>query len=213
MVKIKIKRVNDNNTDNPILEIGEPTINISSGFLRIGDGVTNLNSLNNYYLDVPNNDIFYGRKNKEYVEITTKTIKNEYVERGLTANQSIPNNTESLINWTNNVKDDYGVWNSANPSRITIPSGISLVRVVGSLYMDNLRHDRVYYIQLLLNGSIINDHTYGWRQTARTTTLDVSSKILPVSQNDYFEVRVYQNSGGARNALSTLSYIQMEVLG
>jgi hypothetical protein len=215
MVDIKFKRGTDSNltTINPIALNGEPIFNVTNGFLKIGDGTSNYNSLNNYFTDVPINSVFYGRLDKQWVEINTRTVKEEYVERGLTSNQSIPNATETLINWTQNVKDDYGMWSPTNPSRITIPTGVTLVRVTGSVYMEDLRHDRVHYIQLLLNGNILSDHTYGWRSNARTTTIDISSKILPVSVGDYFEVRVYQNSGGARNALLSLSYIQVEVKG
>ncbi len=125
--------------------------------------------------------------------------------------QSIPNDSNTLVTW-NPQNDIHGFWSSGQNTRITIPVGITRIRLSCLLYVQNIRQDRITYIQILLNGNIIEEHEWGWRQVARDRYLKIMSRILEVSTNDYFQIRLYQNSGGARNILTANTYLQVEVL-
>ena len=198
---------------NPILDSGEPVFNTTTKELKIGDGVTAYNSLVGYALEALSDSKLYSRKNKTWVEVTSQTVKHIYAQRGLTANQSIPNNSTTLINWTSDIFNSSTFWSSGTPSRIIIPAGVTLVKVTASVRLDNLRHDRNHTINLLLNDTIISSKIYNWSTAAKTMDFDVFSRVLPVTTGNYFKVSVLQNTGAARNALILNSYIQVEVLG
>jgi len=136
----------------------------------------------------------------------------EFSNFNKTSTQSISSGSVTLVTW-NPQSDIHGFWNSSQNNRITIPSGITKVRLSCLLNVDDLREVRIHYIQLLLNGSVIEEHEYGWENSSRDRYLKIVSRILDVSTSDYLQIRLYQNSGSSRNILTSNTYLQVEVLG
>ena len=122
----------------------------------------------------------------------------------MTSNQSIANNSNTAIAWDNEAYDTDGFHdNAVNNSRLTVPGGVTKVIVSGQIRWDSSAAG-TREILLEKNGS----GTYAGRpfehmeaQTNRTMQSFVSP-VLAVTGGDYFELIVWQDSGGARDVES-----------
>lgn len=121
------------------------------------------------------------------------------------ASQSVNNNTLTILSF--NTEDyDKGGWhdNSTNNSRLTVPSGVTLVKVFGSVrFAASATGDRL--TRMLQNGDSLVAGLPGqsWAASAsgaNRSRLNWMSPPLEVSAGDYFEQEVWQSSGGALNA-------------
>lgn len=118
------------------------------------------------------------------------------------ANQSINNNTLTLVTFP---AEDYDVggWHDTvtNNSRVTVPSGISLVRVYGGIqWQGNGDGDR--YGVLLKNG--VPAQGCPGQSWAASASINRSrhgfiSPPLAVTAGDYFELEGWHNRGSALN--------------
>ncbi len=97
---------------------------------------------------------------------------------------------------------------STNPSRITIPSGITRIRLFANiLFAGNASGNRYAYIKKN------NANFYGCPSFTSNGVssaagaignhINIVSQVVSVTSGDYFEVRVYQDSGGSLNVLNT----------
>jgi hypothetical protein len=139
-----------------------------------------------------------------------------FSEFNKTGVQSIPSSNLTLITW-NSVLDDFGFWNSGQPDRFTVPGGINKIRVNLNVLMENLALNSFHYLQLLLNGNIIQENDkFGVLRFrnggSSNVNFNIQSKIIEVSQGDYIETRIFQNSGGSRSLMTANTNIQLEVL-
>lgn len=134
-----------------------------------------------------------------------------------TSDQAISTATNTAITWNSEIYDTDSIHDLAtNTSRLTVPSGVSRVRVnCGVLWYTVSGGFRK--IQIRKNGSQV---TGSPQQSLSIDTLSIdpymsaSSAILEVSPTDYFEVFVYQNSGGSINIAGTASstWFSMEII-
>jgi hypothetical protein len=117
----------------------------------------------------------------------------------ISAVQSIANSTWTAINWTD---EDFDTDNfhdtSTNKSRITIPAGISKVVFtagwdwtpnVGGNRSHSIKKNGTTFLVTSLNGLAGGGYSCGTLTTGPMT----------VEANDYFELRVFQSSGGSLN--------------
>ncbi|MEP3245072.1 MAG: hypothetical protein ABJN40_13000 [Sneathiella sp.] len=118
----------------------------------------------------------------------------------LGANVSIPNSAVTALPWiTENHDTDSFHDTVVDPSRFTVPSGVSTVILTAQVRWDsNAVGDRQILFQK--NGS--ND--YPGRPFQKTSGVTeavqhIVSPPLAVTGGDYFELAVWQNSGGTRN--------------
>lgn len=107
---------------------------------------------------------------------------------------------------------DVGGWhdNSSNPSRLTVPSGVSKVRLSGAIIASLTTGSEWNSINIFKNGSAIA--TGCLTAGADTTTVDeatIFSPVLDVSAGDYFELR-YQTQSDSSVTVSTLSWFAIE---
>lgn len=126
-------------------------------------------------------------------------IKGALVQK--TGAQTVASSTTVTLTWAAEVYDtDAFHDNSTNNSRLTVPSGVSLVRVSASLATTtNLGAGDQIVITMLKNGSaVVGCFAKDTLSASRPGRLCAVSGILAVSPGDYFEVQVFQ-SGGARD--------------
>lgn len=121
-----------------------------------------------------------------------------------TANQSIPDSTTTFLNmWSTEQFDEGDWWSAANPSRLTVPAGVTKVRVLGSVVFA-ANATGIRQVVILKNGANFAGRPatgYNASSSGNYTTF-MASGVLDVTPGDYFEFRVYQSSGGALNVLA-----------
>ena len=126
--------------------------------------------------------------------------------------QSIPNDTSTVI--TIFTEEDYDTdaihSNSVNPSRLTVPAGVTRVRISSAIVFDP---STVGYRQAAIrkNGSPSAVNGIGWAQVPASTTtfIQTTTAVITVTEDDYFEIRVRQDSGGA---LDSSGWFSMEII-
>jgi hypothetical protein len=125
--------------------------------------------------------------------------------RGLTGNQSIPNDTETVItNWNNitiNSKQDSGTSSQSMSSNGRFTFGVAgYYQINTSLTLDSVSSGKNIRIMIY---SPHDDVTYivaGQMTAASTATYRLAgSLVLPAGSSRYFEMRVYHNHGSAIN--------------
>lgn len=140
---------------------------------------------------------------------------------GLSANQAIsPQNNNQVISWGNVDYDTLGFWSSSQPTRFTIPSGVSKVRLtVSQVYEGNCSGFR----QLIILKNRSMPANFGWfrgdtviNATAvcgTTTDIQGVTPIIPVIAGDYFEATGLQTGSASLNLLqSTGTWFSIEVV-
>jgi len=121
------------------------------------------------------------------------------VQRALTifgAAQSLPNGVETAVEFVAPASDPLGFFNPAQPTRLTIPSGITKVRVSGVIAFGT---SNVGYRQqrILQNGGAIpagGRINLGLPNGANITPLNITGFPVDVSPGDYFTMLGFQNS-------------------
>lgn len=93
---------------------------------------------------------------------------------------------------------DYGTWHDTvtNNSRLTVPSGVSRVRVMGQVTLANVTASNIITATIRKNGSAAYDGV-GQVNTANggtTVVTQVETAILEVSAGDYFELYIKASS-------------------
>lgn len=118
--------------------------------------------------------------------------------------QSILDNTNTELDWDTEIVDEGDWFDSGNPTRLTVPAGVSQVRVMGAaVFAANSTGIRQVFIRKNGANFVGRPGASYNASAAGNYTSFVSSGILDVTPGDYFEMRVLQNSGGALNILGT----------
>lgn len=109
--------------------------------------------------------------------------------------QLAPNNTLTLITWDVEIYDTDNIHNNVlNPSRLTVPPGVSRVKVFaqGEWQTNSAGHRR---ISIYKNNNPTLPVIADYRPTSTYAYQSISSPAIPVSPGDYFELKIFQNSG------------------
>ena len=125
--------------------------------------------------------------------------------------QSVLNvNLPSVIFDAENFDTDSIHDNATNNTRLTVPSGVSYVRISALIYFSvNNTGDR--NIRVYKNGSFSYEVSQKGIQTAvMAQGVSIWPALYNVSSGDYFEIKVYQNSGITLNVANSL--FEMEIL-
>ena len=104
-----------------------------------------------------------------------------------------------LVPFQSTVYDTDVFWDAGNPSRLTIPAGVTKVRLQGSLSLKPSATTGGVFISFEKNGagSAVGSGVFTVRQgTSGYTNNDFSANtaVIPVSAGDYFELRVNSTS-------------------
>lgn len=124
------------------------------------------------------------------------------------------------IAWQAAQFDTNGFWNIANPSRLTVPTGVSKIRLTASLDLDaNFDIDRSLVLLIVKNGVTADAGrvaaTVGETSDYVAPTYSLVSGILNVVPGDYFEVYVVSNDTSFNidpQSVSPSSLFQIEVV-
>jgi len=133
----------------------------------------------------------------------------------LTANETIANAINTQIPWDAVVTDTSSIWSAGSPTRLTVPAGASRVKLSGSILF-NFNATGVRTLQLLKNGAAVKGGIYANNtnpDSIYAAPLKGTSAILTVSPGDYFELDVYQNSGGNLDIIDNANtWFAMEII-
>jgi hypothetical protein len=119
----------------------------------------------------------------------------------LLANQSIDAGTPTNIVWEGVAHDSGGIWNSANPSRLTCPSaGHVIIRACVLWRADNIGTRTISFKRNA--GDAPGLATLVIPATDDIASVCVSSSVVEVQPGDYFELQVIQSSLGSLDVLT-----------
>ena len=132
----------------------------------------------------------------------------------LSADYTLTNSTSTFIPWALTVYDTDSIFSSGNPTRLTVPSGVSKVRVSGSVCFEaNASGRRI--ADIYKNGSSfpgISNYNLN-ATTTGATNFTLPCAVIDVTPGDYFELRVNQDSGGALGLHGNdITWFSMEVV-
>lgn len=122
----------------------------------------------------------------------------------LTVDESTANLVSEDLGLAGEIYDTDSIHdNATNNSRLTVPAGVTRVRLIGQVeYAANATGYRKAFIRkggVLFPGAPLS---YIMAAPTGATLVQVSSPVLTVSASEYFELGVQQSSGGALNVTS-----------
>jgi hypothetical protein len=119
-----------------------------------------------------------------------------------TAAQTLTTGQVANVTFESTTFDIGGMWNPSFPTRLTVPpGGEGLYLVVGlAPFAANAAGQR--QIQLLKNGNAINATVANVPAAAAFTVAVEMTQLATAIAGDYFELLVYQDSGGFLNVSS-----------
>ena len=113
----------------------------------------------------------------------------------LNTTQLIPNESYTKVSFNNVIYDTDGFYNNNLPTRLTVPSGVSKVKVIANIEWGQTGTGR-RVVEIWKNGV---DGNHGLPKDSRAGSADpsvnLSSSVIEVAQGDYFEVLVFHNGG------------------
>lgn len=135
------------------------------------------------------------------LELSTGLTKQEILpicRVTLAADMSIPTSTDTEIEWTSENYDPDG-WhdNGSNPERITVPEA-GMYICSAQVRMDPAAGGGQWAVTLRGNGSDFASVGFVNLDTTNIMGINVTG-VMNMDATDYFEVRTWQNSGGAIN--------------
>jgi hypothetical protein len=117
---------------------------------------------------------------------------------------SIANDTFTTVPWEAAHYDTANIWSSGNPTRLTCPrNGVVILRANGRWPSNSSGVRRIYVTQNdpdPLEGSSIG--MFDVSQSGFSPQFNMqnaASAPIPVQEGDFFELNVWQNSGGSLN--------------
>lgn len=132
----------------------------------------------------------------------------------LTADETLTSGSILIIPWDAEVYD-HGDWADigGNPTRLTVPIGVTKVRLTGSAGLStSITADR-YFVRIKKNGGGAPDFILPGHDISNISgaaKFSYSSPVLDVVAGDYFEMEVFQDSGGNKDvdAVNTANGIE-----
>lgn len=138
-------------------------------------------------------DILYGQTAYAAGQKITGTYPTlQYTRVTLTSDQDIGTSYD-VISWESEANDDFGAWAAGEPTRLTVPTGVTEVELVAYVCFAN-ESTGTRQVKIVKNGSTtVYESTahYPRNETGRYYT----TGVLTVSATDYFEVYAAASSG------------------
>lgn len=137
----------------------------------------------------------------------------------LSANQSIVDSTNVRIDLSSETYDTSTIHdNSTNPSRLTVPVGVTRIKLIAKVSFDNnaTGNRAVLIYKNGAYGFAGNPETLVSASGGYPDALNTLSPALTVIAGDYFEVYAFQSSGAplnvVGNATGDLTWFAMEII-
>ena len=135
-----------------------------------------------------------------------------------TAPVSIPNSAQTLAQFDSESYDTDTIHSTTTDNtKLAVPAGVSVVRVSAQVvfYGNNVGARRATFLKNGAEAFAGNSYLYiPAAASGFTTIMHLDSAMLSVSPGDYFELRLYQSSGGALSieTSSALTWFAMEII-
>lgn len=114
--------------------------------------------------------------------------------------------------WDTEVRDTNAFVDlGTNATRITIPSGITLVRFHGSIATANMSAGEGFIVRLRKNGTAFDEYRQDTSSEFSNPTNQFTTPVIAVSAADYFELQVYMESD-TNIDIKAGSYFECQVL-
>lgn len=121
----------------------------------------------------------------------------------ISSGQSIPNSTYTLITWNNEVFDTGDYWTSGAGSRLTVPTGVATVLLWGYAQLTSAANSSAFMeIRHLTSAGATASGPYAFGFNGSGLFVSAASGPIGVSAGDYFEMYLFQASGGVRSIWS-----------
>lgn len=204
--------------------IGSAVYQLSAGTITIDADATNYIYIDLATQTVDHNTTGFGRgqipirevvtDNGSPVSQTSSTDRRAWLQAppafsgalvNITSNVSLSNQTDTTVSWDVEEYDQGGWWAAGSPTRLTVPAGVSRVLFAFSArFAANGTGLRNAYVRKN-GGTSYPGYT---RQTVKPDSITdftstATSPVIDVSPGDYFELIVWQNSGGSLNLSGT----------
>ncbi|GIW56418.1 MAG: hypothetical protein KatS3mg082_2822 [Nitrospiraceae bacterium] len=118
----------------------------------------------------------------------------------LTAAEPVPTSTDTVLAWDAAVYDTDGFWSASNPTRLTVPAGVSRVRLKGNVHWDSggtgYRHIWAHRNGALFPGAGRES------DEGDSGVQNFACAVVPVVAGDSFELIALQTSGSTMNVLA-----------
>ena len=112
----------------------------------------------------------------------------------LNNNISLATKTTLYVPWEGTLYNTSGFWDPANPTRLTVPKGVKMVKVAANVLWDsNATGSRL--LRIRKNGEYIAGLPYVLRTAESTAATQGSSGAIQVKEGDYFELEVRHQAG------------------
>jgi hypothetical protein len=104
--------------------------------------------------------------------------------------------------------------NSTEPTRLTVPTGVTRVRLSAQVYWLLTTADTFKLLQLEKNGSFayVGSASSGTEIGASSGSGQIHSPVLTVTAGDYFEIRLFEESDTSITIESDNSWFAMEII-
>lgn len=120
----------------------------------------------------------------------------------------------AAIAWDEETYDQGGFHdNVTNNSRLTIPAGVSKVRVSAQAYLTNLTADMYVQLQITKGGSPGFTGMGGtFQESGGGAIAQASTAVVQVSAGDYFEAQMTVETDNSITVLAARSWFAVEVI-
>lgn len=113
--------------------------------------------------------------------------------------------------WDGTDYDTDGFWSAANPTRLTVPAGVTMVRLYGCLNPTVLSGNLA--LSVYKNGASFRGGAQTGGPTGYTNVMpSLATPPIPVVEGDYFELRFNRNASGSLTYGASQSYLAIEVV-
>lgn len=124
-------------------------------------------------------------------------------------------NPLSYIPFDSVLYDTNSIWSAANPTRLTVPAGVTRLRIVGSGSLNNAVTTDYFNFRVDKNrggfqGQAINMFAGPANGAPRAPLI---TPVLTVTPGDYFEVAVFAGSTTSAIVNSNQTWLAMDILG
>jgi len=138
------------------------------------------------------------------------------------SNLTISDSTQTDLAFNSETYDDDAIHdNSTNNARLTVPSGVTRVRLTGNVRWSGSGTNSLSNVTagFYKNGSNadkgLSSENDIWDSTgtpSNAPSQSLSSSVLQVTSGDYFTLRVSQDTGSNQTVTSTLTWFSMEII-
>lgn len=132
----------------------------------------------------------------------TKALKRSVVSIFRSANQSIPDNVDTLVSFDTEFQDPDNLWVIGTPTRITVPAGLTGIWWV-DVYVSSpglTGSVTKAQVSIRVSGTAVKRRTYFTATGTIKSPLRVFGHVSVPNAGDFIEVALLHVGGGALNA-------------